>query len=322
MVLPWKAASPGAWLLDCRLRRYLDEGERFHWQDLLQLTEMAVAAAVSEAYLALLPAFGWVSGSACSFAPWVSRGLVFFAAPFSYLLMYVFVCGSIHFYTQRREQISIQKKPMTDLETRRAIVFSIKSISSISAVSAFAYYVIQGWTNIHWGRPRLQEIPYLLIAYILVDISAYLVHRMLHRPWWYRHVHKAHHLWKSPNVFVVSALHPAELLSLTVPTLAVLTAMPVSIVFVVATLAWIFVCNTIDHSGFELDRLPLLALLFWQAPVAFHDNHHKFFHANYGAMVDWWDRLGGTYYNPEQHGNIGLSEEEFRGTKLLTQKKN
>lgn len=154
---------------------------------------MSCFSALAQAYLALLPAFGWVSGSACSFAPWVSRGLVFFAAPFSYLLMYVFVCGSIHFYTQRREQISIQKKPMTDLETRRAIVFSIKSISSISAVSAFAYYVIQGWTNIHWGRPRLQEIPYLLIAYILVDISAYLVHRMLHRPWWYRHVHKA---WK------------------------------------------------------------------------------------------------------------------------------
>ena len=45
-----------------------------------------------------------------------------------------------------------------------------------------------------------------------------------------------------------------------------------------------------DHSGLRLDEQPFLAWLVWQAPVEFHDNHHKFFHANYGAMVDWWDR--------------------------------
>lgn len=45
-----------------------------------------------------------------------------------------------------------------------------------------------------------------------------------------------------------------------------------------------------DHSGLRLDELPSLAWIIWQAPVEFHDNHHKFFHANYGAMVDWWDR--------------------------------
>ena len=222
-------------LLDCNVRRYLDEGERFHWQDFLMLTEMAIAAAVSEAYLSvLLPSTGLVSQAPCPFAPWATRPVLFFAAPLLYLLMYSFVCGSI-FYTftyrfpDEGRRLSIQNKAMTSLDTQRAIVFSIKSILSVSAASAYPYYAIQGRTNLYWGFPRMSDALYLLCAYILVDISAYLVHRTLHRPWWYRHVHKAHHLWKSPNAFVVSALHPAEFLALTVPTLSVLVALPLSV---------------------------------------------------------------------------------------------
>lgn len=327
MVVPSKcdASKSVCWsdLFDCQVRRYLDHGESFHWQDLLMLTEMMLAACVSEIYLAyVLPTLGLVSTSASPIAPFASRPLVFVMAPVSYLLMYAAVCGSIHYlytwkYPEEGHRLSIQKKPMTDLEMRRAIVFSIKSILSVSAASSYAYYAIQGWTNIHWGLPGLQDIPCFLVAYILVDVSAYVVHRILHRPWWYRHVHKAHHIWKSPNAFVVSALHPVEFLSLTVPTLSVISALPLSIYSATLLLSWIFICNAVDHSGLRLDELPSLAWIIWQAPVEFHDNHHKFFHANYGAMVDWWDRLGGTFYCPRKDGNIGLSEEEFRSARVL-----
>lgn len=310
-------------VFDCQVRRYLDAGESFHWRDLLMLTEMALAAFVSEIYLArVLPSLGLVSNSSAPIAAMTTRPLVFFMAPVSYLFMYAMVCGSIHYiytrkYPEEGQKLSIQNKPMTDLEMRRAIVFSVKSILSVSAASSYAFYAIQGWTNLHWGMPSWKDIPCFLLAYILVDISAYVVHRMLHRPWWYRYVHKAHHLWKNPNAFVVSPLHPAEFLSLTVPTLSVISALPMSLFSAMLLLSWIFTCNAIDHSGLRLDEQPFLAWLVWQAPVEFHDNHHKFFHANYGAMVDWWDRLGGTFYSPKEHGNIGLSEDEFRSARVL-----
>lgn len=255
MVVPSKADVSKSFcfsdLLDCQARRYLQEGESFHWQDLLMLTEMAIAAIISEIYLAqILPSLGLVSNSAAPFAPVATRFVLFVMAPLNYLLMYMVVCGSIHYlytcrYPEEGRRLSIQSKPMNDLEMRRAIVFSIKSIISVSAASSYMFYAIQGWTNLHWGRPGLKDIPCLLVAYILVDIVAYVVHRMLHRPWWYRHVHKAHHLWKSPNVFVVSALHPTEFLSLTVPTLSVIAALPMSIWPATLLLAWIFVCNAI-----------------------------------------------------------------------------
>ena len=239
-------------VLDCQVRRYLDEGESFHWQDLLMLSEMSLAALISEIYLAqFLPFFGLVSHSSSPIAPLATRPLVFLMAPVSYLLMYAAICGSIHYiytwkYPEEGQRLSIQKKPMADLEMQRAIVFSIKSILSVSAASSYAFYAIQGWTNLHWGWPSFKDIPCFLVAYILVDISAYVVHRMLHRPWWYRYVHKAHHLWKSPNAFVVSALHPAEFLSLTLPTLSVISALPMSAFSATLLLSWIFTCNAIE----------------------------------------------------------------------------
>mmetsp|Transcript_56708 Transcript_56708/g.132546 ORF Transcript_56708/g.132546 Transcript_56708/m.132546 type:complete len:335 (-) Transcript_56708:140-1144(-) len=314
---------PLSHLLDCNVRRYLDDGEHFHIQDLFMLTEMTIAAVVSEIYLAgVLPLFGLPRDTPFPIAPLSPRLAIFLAGPMLYLLMYAVVCGSIFYlYTYRYpaegQRLSIQKKQMTQLEIRRAVVFSIKSILSVSAVSAYPYYVIQGWTNIYWGLPLPIDILSCLCAYVLIDINSYVVHRALHRPWWYRHVHKAHHLWKSPNAFVVSALHPAEFLALTVPTLAILVALPMSVCSALFLLAWIFVCNAIDHSGLELHTSPWLSWLFWQAPVNFHDNHHKFFHANYGAMVDWWDRLGGTYYHPQEHGPLSLGEAEFRSVRAL-----
>ena len=34
-------------VFDCQVRRYLDAGESFQWQDLLMLTEMALAASLA-----------------------------------------------------------------------------------------------------------------------------------------------------------------------------------------------------------------------------------------------------------------------------------
>eukprot|EP00930_Biecheleria_cincta_P006082 TRINITY_DN107063_c0_g1_i1.p1 TRINITY_DN107063_c0_g1~~TRINITY_DN107063_c0_g1_i1.p1 ORF type:complete len:333 (-),score=30.52 TRINITY_DN107063_c0_g1_i1:53-1051(-) len=305
-------------LLDCRLRGYLDAKVKFQPVDLLMIVEMSIAAAIAEIHLGLiLPRLGLVSFAACPWAAHLTRAVVFVSAPVSYLLAYFVVCGSVHYtytklYPEEGRRLSIQSKPMTDIELQNAIVFSVKSIASVAGASSYAYYAIQGWTNIHWGRPQLRELPWFVLGYILVDISAYWVHRGLHRPWWYRHVHKAHHLWKSPNIFVTSALHPAEILALTVPTLSILTALPLSIFSVILLLAWIYVCNAIDHSGMRLENLPWSRLLFWQAPVDFHDNHHAYFHANYGAMVDWWDKLGGTFYHPKVHGDVGVGEHEFK----------
>ena len=44
-----------------------------------------------------------------------------------------------------------------------------------------------------------------------------------------------------------------------------------------------------------------------QATSLFHDDHHKFFHLNYGQSMTLWDRLGGTIYNK----TISYSEDKY-----------
>lgn len=286
--------------------------------------EMAFFFLLAELYLCIvLPTlFGPVRGSAVPLEPFVTRAGVALAAVLGYFSMYVIVCGSIHMsYThiwpEEGCRLSIQGKPMTSEELNKAILFSCKSICSLAAVSNFMYYGMKGWTNIRWAWPELCELPWLALAYVVVDVLAYLVHRFMHRPWWYARVHKVHHLWKSPNCWTVSALHPVEFLALTSTTMATLVSVPLSFFTVTVFLVCIFVCNAMDHSGMHLESLWLSRMLFWQAHPEFHDNHHKYFHANYGAMVDWWDRLGGTFYCPRLHGNIGKDENNFTAASAL-----
>ncbi|GBG28912.1 Delta7-sterol 56-desaturase [Hondaea fermentalgiana] len=47
--------------------------------------------------------------------------------------------------------------------------------------------------------------------------------------------------------------------------------------------------SQIDHSGVDFDGdLP------WVPSTSFHDNHHEFFHLNYGATMVLWDWMFGT----------------------------
>eukprot|EP00929_Paragymnodinium_shiwhaense_P007389 TRINITY_DN11128_c0_g1_i2.p1 TRINITY_DN11128_c0_g1~~TRINITY_DN11128_c0_g1_i2.p1 ORF type:complete len:402 (-),score=66.19 TRINITY_DN11128_c0_g1_i2:159-1313(-) len=321
------AASGGLWellgsALSAKSRLYLAAKEELRSCDLLMLVEVFLAFALTEFWLRIaLPGLGLTSGMPCPLADRVGRAEMFVLGPLGYTSMYACVCGSIHvwytkLYPEVGRQLSLQSKPMSSEEQQKAIGFSLKSIASTTSLSGYFYHAMRGETNVRSAMPELRELPWFVLAYILIDISAYLVHRTMHRPWWYARVHKVHHLWKSPNVWVVSAIHPAELLMLAVPTMMILTAMPLSLFSTVVFLLWIYVCNTIDHSGMSLEHLPLCRLLFWQAPAEFHDNHHAYFHANYGAMVDWWDRLGGTYYHPNTSG-VTLSESQFVSVREL-----
>lgn len=330
--LPAKATKNATWsfwgcvgrVIDLRTRMYLEAIEEVRTYDLLMFFEVLVAFAVSEFWLRVaIPGLGLVNGEACPWAEHVGRAEMFVYGPIGYIAMYIGVCGSIHvYYTKLRpdvgKQLSLQNKPMSDAEFQKAIGFSMKSILSTTALSGFFYHAMRGETNLRCGRPEVRELPWLMLGYLMVDIMSYLCHRCMHRPWWYARVHKVHHLWKSPNVWVVSALHPTELLMLAVPPMVIMASLPLSFFTMCTFFVLYFACNAIDHSGMDLHHLPLCRCLFWQAPPEFHDNHHAHFHANYGAMVDWWDRLGGTYYHPSI-SNIKLSEDQFVSVRELKQ---
>ncbi len=127
------------------------------------------------------------------------------------------------------------------------------------------------------------------VLFVLVDGMAYYAHRAFHFRPFYRRYHRYHHKFTAPSPWVVVAVHPLELLVLQAATFAPLFIIPFHYVSVIVVFVYILVFNIVDHSGVQLEsRLP------WQGPSRYHDDHHVYFHVNFGQHLTFWDRIHGT----------------------------
>ena len=128
------------------------------------------------------------------------------------------------------------------------------------------------------------------------DLWFYGVHRALHTPWLYRHVHAVHH--RSVDVTPMSsyAFHGVEALLVTGWILPAALLAPIPLPVLGAAQALGLFNNVMSHLGFELlpawwTRAPILG---WTNTATFHSLHHQKFRGNYGLFPRVWDRLFGT----------------------------
>jgi lathosterol oxidase len=128
-----------------------------------------------------------------------------------------------------------------------------------------------------------------VVYYVLSDMLAYWFHRALHIKPLFRHIHRFHHSFVATSPWVVTAMHPAEMVILQSSAFIPLFIIPLHVVPVAAVLIYALVFNIIDHSGVRLtSRIP------WQGPSMYHDDHHAHFHCNFGQHLQIWDRIHGT----------------------------
>ncbi len=128
-----------------------------------------------------------------------------------------------------------------------------------------------------------------LLYFLLVDGLAYYAHRALHHKAIFRAIHRHHHKFLAPTPFVVTAMHPLEFLLFQTVTFLPLLVLPMHPAGIGAVLVYVFVFNIIDHSGVRLS-----SIWPWQGPSTYHDDHHVYFHCNFGQHLMLWDRMHGT----------------------------
>ena len=128
-----------------------------------------------------------------------------------------------------------------------------------------------------------------VFVYMWIDLYSYLAHRALHHKWIYKYVHKWHHRYKQPTPFSAFCMHPIEFITFQSAGIACLCVFPMHVVSFLGVVTFIAYHNQIDHSGvfFEGD-MP------WLASTKYHDDHHKYFHLNFGLHFVCWDWMGGT----------------------------
>jgi len=220
------------------------------------------------------------------------------------LAIYHGVAGYYHlrYYRWRRDEAALwkcqPKRFLTPKQHRSAVLMGSGNMTLGGLISGTGIYLItQGLKT-----PIFYEVAdygwlYVLAStvglFVLMDAIAYYTHRLLHVRFLFRHVHRHHHKFVATSPYVVTALHPAELILLQAATLAPVLFIPFHAVSIGVVLIYILVFNIVDHSGVRLtSSLP------WQGPSMYHDDHHAHFHVNFGQHLMIWDRIHGTLRVP------------------------
>jgi sterol desaturase/sphingolipid hydroxylase (fatty acid hydroxylase superfamily) len=152
----------------------------------------------------------------------------------------------------------------------------------------------------------------LLLALAVAELGHYVFHRISHESAWVWRLHAAHH--SAPRLYWLNAtrFHPADLFCLIVFQLAPLILLGINPRAMLVYGVFTAVYGQIQHCNADL-RTGTLSLVFSTPQV--HRWHHSpdpsEGNANYGAVLNVWDQLFGTFFLPrdrEFHGRVGIGD--------------
>lgn len=216
---------------------------------------------------------------------------------------YLGIGGFLHWYyyvrqRDRAEEWKCQPKKFLppDLE-RHEILLGSFSLLLGSTISAFiACYIMNGGqTTIYYDVHEYGWMWYFIswpFIFVWQDYLTYWHHRLYHIPFLYKNFHKLHHKYKQPTAFSVTAIHPLEFLHMQAVLVSPMMLFPVHWTVFVTILAYLYYHGIIDHSGINFKAQWWQP---WQPDCIFHDNHHQYFHVNFGFNCEIWDKIHGTY---------------------------
>ncbi|KAI8953907.1 hypothetical protein F4801DRAFT_534851 [Xylaria longipes] len=128
---------------------------------------------------------------------------------------------------------------------------------------------------------------------VFTDALIYLIHRGLHHPLIYKHLHKPHHKWIMPTPFASHAFHPVDGFSQSFPYHLYPILFPLNKYASVALFVFVNFWTIMIHDGEYVADSPVIN------GAACHTMHHLYFNYNYGQYTTLWDRLGGSYRKPD-----------------------
>jgi sterol desaturase/sphingolipid hydroxylase (fatty acid hydroxylase superfamily) len=149
-----------------------------------------------------------------------------------------------------------------------------------------------GWApvmTLSWGTA-----PWFVLLFPLVrfwqSFHFFLIHKLIHVPVLFRHVHHLHHRNVNTGPWSGLAMHPAEHL-LYFSSIAIHLVVPSHPLHVIFHLFALSVGALFSHAGFE--KLLLREGRSIKAGSFHHQLHHRFFECNYGTeevpMDRWFD---------------------------------
>lgn len=140
-------------------------------------------------------------------------------------------------------------------------------------------------------------IVYFFLFTIISDAAFYWIHRFLHLPMIYKHIHKWHHEYTVPEVIATLNTHPLEFVISNVLPFTLGPALLGSKCHLFLSSyfgTWNFFTVVMNHSGYEFPWIPSFSILPFTIKTKEHDYHHRNNLENYAAYYSFWDTICGT----------------------------
>lgn len=209
----------------------------------------------------------------------------------------------LFFYVLRKRLIKLPKIQPYNPNSKdyfRDIGYSLFTILVFALVGSSLFIPeVRSFTQIY---PEIEQFGYgyfffsIFLIILTHDTYFYWMHRLIHHPKIFKRVHLVHHKSTNPSPWTALAFHPTEAVLEAAIIYIVAILFPVHRFAIFAFLMFMFVYNVYGHLGFELypKKFHKTVVGKWINTSVSHNQHHHFFHGNYGLYFLWWDRWMGT----------------------------
>lgn len=197
-------------------------------------------------------------------------------------------------------------------QTPPARQLAMEFVVSLRSIALFATAAIGMDVLSHAGAYPLLQVAHqwgaawfwvsLVLMILGHDAYYYWTHRALHRPAFFRKMHRQHHRSHNPSPFTAYSFDMGEAALMAVFVVVWPFLVPTSFAVIALFIVHQIARNTLAHCGYELmparaDGRPALDFL---TTTTHHDLHHAQPGSNFGLYFTWWDRWMGTE-NPDYH---------------------
>jgi Delta7-sterol 5-desaturase len=212
--------------------------------------------------------------------------LYFFFSGISYVLF--FGPGKARFHP------TYEPEPAVD---RLAMKWSlIGTLGNVVLMMPLHLAMANGWSRVYWNVSDFGW-GYLALSIVLyvafTETWIYWAHRWLHTPWAYKKLHKVHHDFRVTNSWVSMAFHPLDSFLQAAPHHLFGFLLPVHGLVYLTFVSFVSVWSVMIHDRVSFVRSTVINT------TNHHTLHHWYYNYNFGQFFTFWDRLMGTWKDPE-----------------------
>ncbi len=244
------------------------------------------------------------------------------------LVLMSLVAGGLHLYfysfTKQGQRLKYDSRPLKN--SGKQFVFGGQVRDNMfwtlaSGVTVWTFYeVLMFWAlangyapMLTWAAHPVGFVALFLLIPVWESFYFYWIHRLLHMPFFYKHVHVLHHRNVNVGPWSGLSMHPVEHMIFLGSVLIhwIVAAHPVHILF---HLQYYALTAATTHTGFE--GLAVKDKNRFSLGTFHHQMHHRYFECNYGSLELPWDKVFGSFHDGTEASNEKIKERRKRMAKV------